>query len=179
MCVPVEIYCASTYGSTRQYAAELARRLGVTAHELDAEALKRQDLGSVDAPLIVLSPTFGPQIEAADVLADCDLGSRPTAAVAVGMSLPEAARSRDQMAGKLKDKPQVARFYLPGRLNYSEISRAHRAVMWGVIRALKAKPKKSDNDATMIAAYDKDVDRVDFAELDALEAWARKHAPRA
>ncbi|CAM3848652.1 flavodoxin domain-containing protein [Corynebacterium frankenforstense] len=169
-----DVFFATTYGSTRRYAEELAARLGTVARPLDeARAI---DLSASDAPLVVASPTFGPQIEAADFLAEAETGARPAAAVAVGMSLPDSARERDQMAGKLRARPDVARFYLPGRLFYSEISRAHRAVMWGVIRALKAKPRKSDNDRAMIAAYDRDVDQVDLAELDAVEAWVRAHA---
>ncbi|MDK6258882.1 MULTISPECIES: flavodoxin domain-containing protein [Corynebacterium] len=169
-----DVFFTTTYGSTRRYAEELAARLGTVARPLD-EA-RAADLSASQAPLVIASPTFGPQVEAADFLADAEIGTRPAAAVAVGMSLPASARERDQMAGKLRDRPGIARFYLPGKLFYSEISRAHRAVMWGVIRALKAKPRKSDNDRAMIAAYDRDVDQVDFSELDPIEAWVCANA---
>ncbi|MDO5374560.1 MAG: hypothetical protein Q4F10_14015, partial [Corynebacterium glutamicum] len=60
-----------------------------------------------------------------------------------------------------------------GRLNYSELSTAHRTTMWTIVKMLKAKPLKNDNDKMMINTFDTDVDRVDESRLDAVEEWAR------
>ncbi|AGF71994.1 flavodoxin domain-containing protein [Corynebacterium halotolerans] len=163
----------TSYGSTRQYAEELARRLGTTAQQL-AEAAPAE-LTAGTGPLIVLSPVHGPSIPAAAFVAKHDLGPRPVAVCAVGMTLIDEARRKDQMAGMLSDRPEVARFYLPGRLAYSTMNRRHRMIMWGIIKALKAKPEsaRSANDRAMIDSFDRDTDRVDLAELDAVVEWAQ------
>ncbi|MEK0378151.1 hypothetical protein WNN44_05805, partial [Corynebacterium mastitidis] len=102
------------------------------------------------------------------------LGGRPVACVAVGMTLVEEARRKDQMAGILGDKaPRVSRFYLPGALYYSRLSTAHRQILRGIVGALRLKPGKSENERAMIRAYNKDVDRVDLGELDPIVEWAK------
>lgn len=163
----------TSYGSTRQYAEELARRLGTTAAPL-ADAAPAE-LAAGTGPLVVLSPVHGPSIPAAAFVAKHDLGSRPVAVCAVGMTLIDEARRKDQMAGMLSDRPEVARFYLPGRLEYSTMNRKHRMIMWGIIKALRARPEsaRSDNDQAMIDSYDRDTDRVDLSELDGVVEWAR------
>ena len=44
----------------------------------------------------------------------------------------------------------MARFYLPGRINYSELSGAHKAVMAGIVGALRLELRKSGNERNMI-----------------------------
>ena len=51
------IYYASFYGSTKQYAEELATRLGTTAEEI-AEG-SASTIRATDEPLIILSPIHG------------------------------------------------------------------------------------------------------------------------
>lgn len=163
----------SVYGSTRDYAEALAGRLGTTAQPLSAA--DPAALRGSSSPLIVLSYVHGPSIPAAGFVANNDLGSRPVAVCAVGMTLLDMARTKDQMAGALKRKEQVTRFYLPGRLTYSTMGRKHRMIMWGIIKALKAKKEsdRSDNDRAMIDSYDRDTDLLDLAELDPLVEWAQ------
>ena len=168
----------SAYGSTRQYAEALAARLGTVAQQLSAA--DPAALRSSPEPLVVLSYVHGPSIPAAGFVADHDLGARPVAVCAVGMTLLEDARAKDQMAGALGKKGQVARFYLPGRLSYSTMGRKHRMIMWGIIKALKAKREadRSANDRAMIDSYDRDTDRVDPAELDQVVQWAEAQGHR-
>ncbi|WIM72749.1 hypothetical protein QP028_02320 [Corynebacterium suedekumii] len=126
------------------------------------------------APLIVLSPVHGPAVAGADLLKKLDLTGTPAALCSVGMTLSEEARDKDRSAGLLGEKKDaVTRFYLPGRMNYSELTGRHRTIMRTIITAIRMKPGKSDNDRAMIDAYDRDVDRVDLAELDPVVAWAR------
>lgn len=92
------------------------------------------------------------------------------------MTLDDEAVRADASAsllGPLKDS--VQRFYLPGRMNYSELTGAHKTVMRGLINMLKLKPGKTDNERNMIATYSKDVDRVDLTRLAPVEAWAKEH----
>lgn len=163
----VTVLYESVYGSTADYATALAQRLGVTARPL-ADAVV--DPGDTD-PLIVLSYVHGPVVPAASFVSRHDLGGRPTAVCAVGMTLLDVARARDQLAGQVPDG--VARFYLPGRLSYSTMSRKHRMIMWGIIRALRAKREadRSPNEQAMIDSHDRDTDLVDVTELDRVVEW--------
>lgn len=165
----VSVLYESAYGSTEQYARALAARLGVTAVPLaDAPAV-----ADPNDPLVVLSHVHGPVIPAASWVSKQDLGGRPVAVCAVGMTLLDVARAKDQLKGMV---PQgVARFYLPGRLSYSSMSFKHRMIMWGIIKALKARrvADRSPNDQAMIDSYDTDTDRVDLSELDAVVEWVQ------
>lgn len=161
----------SVYGSTRQYASELAARCGVEAVSFD-EAQARLS-ADPQAPLVVLSPVHGPMNAGAKFITDTDLGDRRMALCTVGMTLDDVAVKKDGSARALGNKAdRVTRFYLPGRLNYSELSTAHRTTMWTVVNMLKAKPMKNANDKMMIETFDTDVDRVDLTRLDEVVAWA-------
>ncbi|MDO5668553.1 MAG: flavodoxin domain-containing protein [Corynebacterium sp.] len=157
----------SAYGSTREYADALAQRLGTQAIAL-ADATAPADPHD---PLIVLSYVHGPVVPAASFVSKQDLGGRPVAVCAVGMTLLDVARAKDQLKGQVPEG--VARFYLPGRLNYSTMSRKHKMIMWGIIKALKAKREadRSPNEQAMIDSYDRDTDRVDLSELDPIVEW--------
>ena len=89
------------------------------------------------------------------------------------MTLIQKARKDDSLAAQVGD--DIVRFYLPGRLNYSELSSAHMTVMRGIIQALKLKPRalRSDNDQSMIDSFKKDIDRVDLNELEPVVAWVK------
>lgn len=163
----------SQYGSTKQYAEELAQQLGTTARPL-------RDAGVPDGeePIIVMSYVHGPTLPAAawvtEHAKELDLGTRPVAVATVGMSLSDYARERDQVGQMLGSRAEhVERFYLPGRMNYSELSGTHGKVMTGIVTAIRLKPRKNDNDRSMISAYDTDVDRVDLGELKPIVDWAR------
>lgn len=168
----MRILFASAYGSTREYAQELGRRFGIEPEELDC--VDAASLAQGTEPVIVLSYTHGPHLPAASFVAEHDFGRRPVAAVAVGMSLVDAARKRDQMKGVLGAKADaVQRFYLPGRLNYSELSGSHHTIMRGVISALRLKPVKSDNDKSMIAGFNKNTDHLDLRALEPIVEWVK------
>lgn len=168
----------SFYGSTQQYAQELADRTGARVIELDVveNQAELDRLNAEDSPLVVLTPVHGPQIRGAAFVASHGFAHRPVAVAAVGMTILEDARKKDQLSGPLSNYPAVERFYLPGRMNYSTLSSKHRAIMATMISALKLKPRKNDNEKAMIACYDKDVDHVDFGELEPIIDWVQRHS---
>ena len=169
----VTVLYESAYGSTARYAHALAERLGTSARPLADAHLEAS--GPSDGPLIVLSYVHGPVVPAASFVAKQDLGGRPAAVCAVGMTLLDVARANDQLASSVPEG--VARFYLPGRLDYSTMSRKHRMMMWGFVKALQAKREadRSPNDQAVIDSYDRDTDRVDLSELDQVVEWARRN----
>lgn len=159
----------TTYGSTERYAREFARRHGVAAVLLDAATAA--DLAEA-TQVVVFSPNYAGQVTGAKWLLDQDLSGKKAALAVVGMTLTEEVRAKDPVAGALGDKAaDIARFYLPGRLAYSELSRVHRGVMWGMHKMLKAKKNRTPNEEAMYQGYNTDEDRVNFAELDSIDAW--------
>lgn len=155
----------SVYGSTKQYAERLAAMLETEAYTFD------RAVPDDNRPVIALSPVHGPMIAATKFVNELHGTGRALAVVGVGMTLIEDAREKDQMKSMVDDN--VARFYLPGRMNYSELTPKHSAIMAGIIKVLKLKPKKSANDRAMIESYGKDVDKVDYTELERVLDWAR------
>lgn len=174
------IYYASFYGSTKQYAEELATRLGTTAKEF-AKEIDEDTASGIRAshePLIILSPIHGPVHPGVKVVKEVGkegVEKRKVALVTVGMTLDHVVETQDPARALLGDLAEhVERFYLPGRLNYSELSPKHRNIMKGLITMLKLKPGKTENERMMIDTYGKDVDRVDLNRLDAIVEWVKK-----
>ncbi|HCG3138888.1 TPA: hypothetical protein NJT62_000280 [Corynebacterium striatum] len=165
----------SVYGSTQRYAQELANQLNAKILPLaDAKNQAHLDKLGVDKqPLIVMSPVHGPSITAADFVKKHDFGDRPVAVVVVGMTLLEEARAKDQLAIPLAKKPAVEHFYLPGRLNYSELKFKHKMIMKTMIAALRQKKDRTPNEQNMVDCYERDVDETNFAELAPIVQWAQ------
>ncbi|AKV59453.1 flavodoxin domain-containing protein [Corynebacterium riegelii] len=165
------ILYSTYYGSTRQYAEALAKQLNTTAQQIpDAPAL--------NGPTVILAPAHGPLHDGVKLIKQLDpnqVEQIPIALVTVGMTIDEEVEKADA-TGKLLGglAPHVKRFYLPGRLNYSQLNVQHKGVMRTLITALKIKPRKSDNERNMIDTYGKDVDRVDLARLEPIVDWANK-----
>ncbi len=161
----MHIRYSSTYGSTKAYAQELAARLGTdaldTTHPIPA-----------DGPVIVLGPVHGPKMPALQYVDRHQLQHRKLAVVAVGMTDPVIAAEKDQMRHHLPE--HVARFYVPGRLFYSELSHKHLNIMRSVVALLKAKPLKSAAEKALIAGFGKDIDHTDLAALDPIVRWAQQ-----
>lgn len=167
-----EVFYSTVYGSTQQYAEALAERLSTEANEVP-------EPGRVDAadgaPLIVLSPIHGPVHHGANFvkgLSEDVVDKRPIALVTVGMMLDDVAVAVDPAKTALENRAEsVKRFYLPGRMNYSELAPEHHRIMEGRISALKEKSEKTANDEMMIDAFGRDVDRVDLSRLDSIIEW--------
>lgn len=172
-----DVFYASYYGSTKQYADALAERLGVTAREITNESASLIDASSA-SPIIVLSPIHGPSHPGVKFVKELEkagvVDKRRIALATVGMTLDDVVVAQDpagELLGALEGR--IERFYLPGRMNYSELSAKHRNIMKGLVTMLKMKPGKSENDQMMIDTYGQDVDRVDLGRLDAIVGWAR------
>lgn len=174
------IYYATFYGSTREYADALADRLGTWAQELPDP--KRIDAAH-GVPLVILSPIHGPTHPGVRFIKDLPgkvVASRPIALVTVGMSLIDEATAQDPVSTLLGNlSGWVTRFYLPGRMNYSELTPTHAALMRGMVGALRLKPVKSANERSIISMYGTDVDLVDLALLDPVVEWVESVDPEA
>ena len=162
------------YGSTREYAEVLGERLGVEPVGFGGEPV---DVPAAPGePLVVLSPVHGPNHPGVKFVKDLDaevVESRPIALVTVGMTLIDDAITQDTTAKLLGHdlSERVTRFYLPGRMNYSELSPKHAGVMRGIVGALRLKPGKTANERSMIDMYGKDTDNMDLTRLEALAEW--------
>lgn len=163
------VFYTTFYGSTRQYAEALAARLGTVARELPAT------LDATGGPVVVLSPVHGPSHPGVRFIKSLPEIDRPLALVTVGMTLVDVARHDDASGTLLGDRAgQVTRFYLPGRLNYSELTTAHRWTMKALVGALRLKRERTENEQAMVDSYGRDIDRVDLALLDPVVQWAQR-----
>lgn len=169
----VQVLYQSQYGSSKQYAEAFAALLDVAPATWDDSLALQTELEAGEGPVVVFSYIHGPRVPGAEAALAAHKAGRPTAICCVGMTLIQKARKDDSLAAQVGD--DIVRFYLPGRLNYSELSSAHMTVMRGIIQALKLKPRalRSDNDQTMIDSFKKDIDRVDLNELEPVVAWAK------
>ena len=157
------------YGSTRQYAEALAARLGTVARELPAT------LEATGGPVVVLSPVHGPSHPGVRFIKSLPAIDRPLVLVTVGMTLVDVARHDDAPGTLLGDRAgQVTRFYLPGRLNYSELTTAHRWTMKALVGALRLKRERTENEQALVDSYGQDIDRVDLTLLDPVVQWAQR-----
>lgn len=164
------------YGSSREYAEEFARRLGVVAYSLD-DAPEAIIQASEETPLVIFAANHAGTSHGAKFLVEhaAELAGRRQALATVGMTLSDEVRASDPIARALgANADNVVRFYLPGRMNYSELSRAHKAMMWTMHQMLKGKKNKTPNEQAMFDDYDRDVSRMDFAELDPIAAWVQQ-----
>lgn len=163
------VFYTTFYGSTRQYAEALAARLGTVARELPAT------LDATGGPVVVLSPVHGPSHPGVRFIKSLPAIDRPLALVTVGMTLVDVARHDDAPGTLLGDRAgQVTRFYLPGRLKYSELTTAHRWAMKALVGALRLKRERTENEQAMVDSYGRDTDRVDLTLLDPVVEWARR-----
>ncbi|MCZ9292493.1 flavodoxin domain-containing protein [Corynebacterium lehmanniae] len=163
------VFYTTFYGSTRQYAEALAARLGTVARELPAT------LEATGGPVVVLSPVHGPSHPGVRFIKSLPAIDRPLALVTVGMTLVDVARHDDAPGTFLGDRAgQVTRFYLPGRLNYSELTTAHRWTMKALVGALRLKRERTENEQALVDSYGQDIDRVDLTLLDPVVQWAQR-----
>lgn len=173
-----DVYYASFYGSTKQYADALAAQLGVNPQEISDKSASLIDAAAAD-PIAVLAPIHGPAhagVKLIKELPEDVVRRRPIALATVGMTLEHVAYDQDP-AGKLLGNRATAahRFYLPGRLFYSELSRKHRNIMKGVVTAMKVMRSSGENERMMIETYRKDVDRVDLTRIEPIAQWVGNH----
>lgn len=170
----VSVLYASYYGSTKQYADALAARFGVSAQEIGDNSASLID-GSSSDPVVILSPIHGPThpgVKLIKQLPDAVVKSRPIALATVGMTLEHVAYDQDPTGKLLGDRANhIDRFYLPGRLNYSELSRKHRRIMKSLVWGLKITGAKGENEKMMVDTFGQDVDRVDFNKLAPIAEW--------
>lgn len=164
----------SKYGTTRRYAEALAARVGGTAEE--CKSIDDSTFADPARPLIVLSPCYASKYAGVKFIKDRAkkslLDGRRVAAVSVGMTLVEEAREQDILSEQLEGIPaEITTFYVPGRLNYSELSFIDRNVMKMMISMLKKKAEPSPNEQAMIESYGSDNNLYNEAELDAVVEW--------
>lgn len=174
----VSIFYASFYGSTKQYADALAAHFGVVPQEISGSSASLIDASTAD-PVVILAPIHGPAhpgVKPIKELPEDVVQRRPIALATVGMTLEHVAYVQDPTGRLLGDRAgYIHRFYLPGRLYYSELSRKHWNIMKGVVWGLKLTGAKGENEQMMIDTYGKDVDRVDLTRIEPIAQWVGNH----
>ena len=170
----VSVFYASFYGSTKQYADALAAHFGVVPQEISDSSASLIDASTAD-PVDIVAPIHGPThpgVKLIKELPEDAVRRRPIALDTVWMTLEHVAYDQDPTGRLLGDRASfIHRFYLPGRLFYSELNRKHRNIMKGVVTAMEMMRSGGENERMMIETYRKDVDRVDLSKLEPVAAW--------
>ena len=167
------ITCTSIYGSSRRYADELGRRLGLPVLPAGAPECS-------DADIVV---HFG------GLYAGTMAGLRKTAcalcpsayltAVTVGIADPSVPSNADKIKGDVMKavsdevRNRMSVFHLRGAMDYSRMSLRHRTMMWMLCRWIRSKDTRTSEDEAVIGSYGGSVDFVDFSALDPAEAFIR------
>ena len=169
------ITCASIYGSSRKYADELGRRLGLPVLPAGAPECSAADIvvhfgGLYAGTMLGLKKTA------------CALGhSSLLVAVTVGIADPSVPSNADKIRDDvMKAVPEEVRsrmsvFHLRGALDYSRMTFRHRAMMWMLCRWIRGRKEQSEEDQMILDTYGSVVDFFDPDSLDplvsAIDAW--------
>lgn len=167
------ITCASIYGSSRKYADELGRRLGLPVLPAGAPECSAADIvvhfgGLYAGTMLGLKKTA------------CALGhSSLLVAVTVGIADPSVPSNADKIRDDvMKAVPEEVRsrmsvFHLRGALDYSRMTFRHRAMMWMLCRYIKSKDHRTDEDEAVLESYGDSADFIDLSSLESAESFIR------
>ncbi len=166
---------ATVYGSAKEYAEELARRLGLIAADVSSADLSGSEavvhFGSLYAgSMLGLKTAVRKMPENALLLA-----------VSVGLADPNANNNKEKICRDInKAVPESRRrnatfFHLRGRMDYSLLSPRHRAMMWMLCKWINKKDTRSDEDQAILDTYGTCIDFMDISSVGEIEEYIRKN----
>ena len=86
----------------------------------------------------------------------------------VGLADPGKERTRDEimkLSGKILKDRKYKVFSLRGDMDYSKLTIRHSAMMWALVKVLKAKKNRTEEDEALIETYG---GKLDFKNPDAI-----------
>lgn len=170
----VVIY-GSQYGTTKQYAEELARRTDIEARQYDSVG----DINRYDTIAYIGALYAGGVLGMKKILARLANCEGKTIAIAtVGLADPTDPENdanieenmRRQLSEEVFEAAQI--FHLRGGIDYSKLGFKHRTMMRLLCNKAKNLPEKEKNAEVraMLETYGKQVSFVDFDSLDQIVA---------
>ncbi len=168
----IAVVYRSKYGSTRQYAQWVAEALGAELFEskqITPERLQSYDVvvhgGGLYAGGVAGLKQVAPHARKALVL------------FTVGAADPKITDYSD-ILGKNLTPEQLARckaFHLRGDLDYTQMSKLHRMLMWMMKKTIEKKPaaQRDESDRVFLETYGGTVKLLDKAAIEPLVAYVR------
>ena len=158
----IVITYSSIYGASAYYAGLLAEKLGIQAWNLD-------DFTRTDADVLIhfggiYAGTINGLRKASSILPD----DRLFVLCTTGLADPEKEKTRNEIritAAKILKGRNCMIFPLRGDMDYSRLTIKHRAMMWALVKMLKAKKNRTDDDEALIGTYG---GKLDFKDPEAI-----------
>ena len=153
----------SNYGHTKQYAEWICQALSCPSHPLDQMA--QADIEAVDT-IIFGSSVIAGNYKGINRFVEIikEYPNKHFIFFGVSIANPDNEDSQnyleEALARGLDDsvRHQVKVFLFRGGMDYSKLNFLHKAMMWMMVRMLKKKEVKSEEDIAMIENYGKKVD---------------------
>ena len=146
----IAVTYSSIYGASAYYAELLADKLGIIAQDLN-------DIDKLDADVLFhFGGLYAGTINGLFVLCT------------VGLADPGKERTRDEimkLSGKILKDRKYKVFSLRGDMDYSKLTIRHSAMMWALVKVLKAKKNRTEEDEALIETYG---GKLDFKNPDAI-----------
>ena len=141
---------STVYGASAYYAGLLASELGTEAHDLDDAAVADADI------LVHFAGLYAGSINGLRKAVSRLPEDRVLILCTVGLADPgkeSTAEEIRRIAGRVLKGRRCTIFSLRGDMDYSRLTPKHRAMMWALVRMLKARRERSEEDEALIATY--------------------------
>lgn len=167
------IIYGSHYGTAKQYAQELSRRINTEAVSFE----KVKEISDYDNIIYLGGLYAGGVLGMSKTMKKLNnISSKKIIIATVGLSDPTDEVNKNNIRNNIKrqlhkeifEKAKI--FHLRGGIDYSKLKFAHKTMMKLLYNAVKNLPeeKQTAEDRAMIETYNKRVDFIDFSGLDGI-----------
>ena len=174
------IVYGSNYGTTKQYANELSRRINMKAISFKKV---NQQINDYDNIIYLGALYAGGVLGMSKTLKKLNnISNKKIIIVTVGLSDPTDEVNKNNIINNIKNQmpknffEKAKIFHLRGGIDYSKLNFAHKTMMKLLYNAVKNLPKEklTAEDRAMIETYNKKVNFIDFSSLDEIINEAQK-----
>ena len=167
------IIYGSHYGTAKQYAQELSRRINTEAVSFE----KVKEISDYDNIIYLGGLYAGGVLGMSKTIKKLNnISGKKIIIATVGLSDPTDEINKNNIRNNIKRQlhkeifEKVKIFHLRGGIDYSKLKFAHKTMMKLLYNAVKNLPeeKQTAEDRAMIETYNKRVDFIDFSGLDGI-----------
>lgn len=165
------IIYGSKYGSTKMYAEELSRKIGVKAISFESIT----DINNYDTIIYFGALYAGGVFGMSKTLKKLNnIENKSIILATVGLADPKDKENVNNIRNNIKRQirkdifEKIKIFHLRGGIDYTKLNFTHKTMMKLLYNAVKNLPeeKKTSEDRAMIDTYNKKVSFIDFNDLD-------------
>ncbi len=164
---------SSIYGSSRSYAVYLASALGIEAVDI------KDSKPSSGCILVHFGGLYAGTMSGLRKAVQLLPPDSRLIAVSVGLSDPgkeENINRIDEVMNRMIPagiRDRVERYHLRGAMDYSRLSKHHRAMMWMLCRSIELRKNRSDEDQQLLDTYGGNIDFIDPKTADPIAVRVR------